>query len=131
MSSTQPELPNTIKAFDGSNGRGGSCGSVYFGTDEVPGAGITHREDMTRRVVACWNACDGIAIEELEIISDAGETFSNVRDRYIAQCNELLAALKPFADADLRKQGWQHAFRKQVVAARAAIAKATGQRGAA
>lgn len=50
-----------------------------------------------RRLVACWNACEGIDTEQLEIIADAGETFTTVRDRYIAQRDELLTALSRIA----------------------------------
>lgn len=49
---------------------------------------------ILERMAACWNACQGIETEELEIIADADETFSTVRDRLIAQRDELLVTLQ-------------------------------------
>jgi hypothetical protein len=56
-------------------------------------------EDAAKRLAACWNVCDGISTEDLEIIVDGGENFAIVRDRFAAERAELLAALEIARDA--------------------------------
>lgn len=79
-------------------------------------------EDAAKRLAACWNDCEGVSTEDLQIITDGGENFSIVRDRFANQRDDLLAALtslvlftkpKPFNAAALNN-------------AHQAIAKATG-----
>ena len=79
-------------------------------------------EADARRLAACWNACMGISTEELEIISDAGETFVTVRDRYVAQRDELLYVLWVCMEHDRLYFGDNH---NTVIQAQAAISKAT------
>ena len=47
-------------------------------------------------------------------------------NRLVAQRDELLEALRPFASIDLRTQGVHHRFADDVLRARAAIAKVEG-----
>jgi hypothetical protein len=81
-------------------------------------------EANARRLVACWNACEGISTESLETEVSAAMGWTRTASKLIAmttQRNELLEALQGFVEhgtcfdrEDMRK-------------ARAAIAKATGK----
>lgn len=66
--------------------------------------GITgsFRAGNARRLVACWNACDGISTEALEIGAIQDRIASACGELYEAkkQCAELLAALKAMLDED-------------------------------
>lgn len=65
--------------------------SVIFQAQQVPkDRGHNRRIANARRLVACWNACDGIGTEELE----AG-SIQKLRE----QRDELLAALKAIRNA--------------------------------
>ena len=78
-----------------------------------------------RRLVACWNACQGISTEELVDIANTGGMLGPREDitRIAGQRNELLEALKGLmALSDHRVD-----LRDAAKAARAAIAKATGE----
>lgn len=88
-------------------------------------------EDNARRLVACWNACEGISTESLV---SAGNAFNGWRlasyamDDAKAQRDELLEIL----ERAVRRLEIAHAngdtiMREWIVDARAAIAKATGE----
>ncbi len=88
-------------------------------------------DEDARRLVACWNACEGISTDALE--SKQGMplivSFQREQDRAdlaARQRDELLAALRPFASVDLRTQGVHQRFADDVLRARAAIANVTG-----
>lgn len=53
----------------------------------------TEREANARRLVACWNACDGVLTEDVEAITGM-DSFIVKFNEYKAQRNELLEALK-------------------------------------
>lgn len=89
------------------------------------GIATANTEADARRLVACWNACDGISTEALE---SAGNAFngwklaSYAMDDAKAQRDELLAALQnliAWHDAEHNDN------REAIDNARAAIAKAT------
>lgn len=80
-----------------------------------------------RRLVACWNVCDGMSTESLELMP--GQFFKPPYQRLAeleAQRDELLDALLPFASVDLRTQGVHQRFADDVLRARAAIAAMKG-----
>jgi hypothetical protein len=79
-------------------------------------------EANARRLVACWNACEGLHTESLE----RGKPLADQLVDALTQRDELLAALRPFASVDLRSQGVHQRFADDVLRARAAIAKSTG-----
>lgn len=54
-------------------------------------------EANARRLVACWNACEGISTEHLE--DDAVRKLMQDRDLLLAQRDELLAELKKALDS--------------------------------
>lgn len=73
---------------------GEMLGSIWCGTSSQ------NREDA-RRLVACWNACNGLSTEHMENIDMLGETlagrfeaFRESERELIVQRDELLAALK-------------------------------------
>nr|WP_319566226.1 hypothetical protein [uncultured Rhodoferax sp.] len=59
----------------------------------------TQRENM-RRMVACWNACNGITTEEVEWIHSTGGMISPRDDiaRIATERNALLSAAKAWLD---------------------------------
>jgi hypothetical protein len=76
-----------------------------------------------RRLVACWNALNGIPLSDIESASQSG-SISYALHKVILQRDDLLAALKGIlAVASVRIDDPRIA---QWDAARAAIAKATG-----
>lgn len=84
-------------------------------------------EANARRLAACWNACDGFSIEELEgadLFKDSIESGNLI--------NELLAALEKIVEMNVQWALDQHGDATKaenmdcVRVARAAIAKATG-----
>lgn len=77
-----------------------------------------------RRLAACWNACQGIETEELEIIDDAGENFTVVFDRIKAQRDELLSALQMFVFP--HQDNDKHTDTQRQEIGRAVIAKVSG-----
>ena len=91
-----------------------------------------------RRLVACWNACEGISTDLLENLTLTGDTIAarlKLRDaterELAAQRDELLEALTQTLAQCLIWQGepneWSCSIHKAVVEqARAAIAKAEG-----
>lgn len=66
--------------------------------------GCDDDEANARRLVACWNACDGISTEALErlgTIDRARVELDVIRVQAITQRDELLEALGKIADGDL------------------------------
>jgi hypothetical protein len=58
-------------------------------------------EDACRRLVACWNACESVSLEDLEAINrPADVSFAMNVDRLVRERDELLAALKLLTTAD-------------------------------
>ena len=95
----------------------------------IVGFVVDHRRDYSepdtrasaRRLVACWNACEGLPTEVLEHAASTGDSLGG-HIKLTAQRDELLAALKRVVQADdacvLRQE--------DIERARAAIAKAEG-----
>lgn len=87
-----------------------------------------------RRMVACWNACDGIDIDLLEGFSP--RFLATLPDRHLAQRSELLNALKRLSFAAMARDNTmgdqcglfaaQAELRDANKLAMKAIAKATG-----
>lgn len=76
-----------------------------------------HDDANARRLAACWNSCDGISTESLEIWSACGHmgpTWEMMIKRLGAQRDELLAALegmhKVCEIALAGKDGKQHSY---------------------
>ena len=119
----EPREPN-------GRGYGWKVGPAWLGEN-------SHSEETAanaRRIVACWNACEGVDTEWLEQCGSDESTrmFSlphwvKHADELRAQRDELLEALAPFAKADLRTQGVHQRFADDVLRARAAINKVKGQ----
>jgi hypothetical protein len=63
-------------------------------------------EANARRLVACWNACEGISTEALEG-DDAPRKLREDRDLLLAQRDELLAQLKKVREVIA---AWNQAF---------------------
>ena len=84
--------------------------------------GDQEAEANMRRLVACWNACQGITTEDLGWISQTGGMLGPREDvaRIAAQRDELLEALREISIAENR--------RRMAEIARAAIAKAAGEK---
>ena len=92
-------------------------------------------EDNARRLVACWNAAEGLSTESIE---SAGNAFngwklaSYAMNDVKAQRDELLKALKMVAKTlDEHEQGlmgnqFTYEYKEWSLAVRAAIAKAEG-----
>jgi hypothetical protein len=82
------------------------------------------REANSRRLVACWNACEGISTEALE--DEAPRKLREDRDQILVQRNELLELLQGVLKCERGMLGhlvlelWQ----EEVI--RSAIAGATG-----
>lgn len=95
-------------------------------------------EANARRLVACWNACEGLTTEHMENIDMLGETlagrfeaFHESERELMDVRDELLDVLKASADelarveeVMLRECGIGVVNRLELIAARAAIAKA-------
>lgn len=92
-----------------------------------------------RRLAACWNACDGMETQQVEQISQQGETLASrlalhveTEAKLISQRDELLMALKellgPYAAKPCEITGMLDLLvcGEDISAARAAIAKAIG-----
>lgn len=101
-----------------------------------------HNLANARRLVACWNACEGLSTEALEIdgnLANGWRLASYAMRDAIAQRDELLAALRDarrwIGDGDLSdglsREHWTPEYIKAVDSIDAAIAKATGQEGGA
>lgn len=64
-------------------------------------------KETASRLVACWNACETVSTEDLEIISDADENFSIVRNRFVAQRDKLIAATEEVLRiSDRKHEAW-------------------------
>lgn len=97
------------------------------------------REANARRLVACWNACDGISTESLESEGNAALGWARTASKLIhatTQRDELLAALiearRWIGDGEcsdgLSRECWTPEYIKAVDGIDAAIAKATGEK---
>lgn len=91
-------------------------------------ARLINQEANARRIVACWNACEGLDTGMLENITTLGDTLASrfrMRDKVErdlqAQRDDLLEFVKEW----LGRQGTDENY--MVAKARAAIAKATAQ----
>ena len=82
-------------------------------------------EANARRLVACWNACEGISTDELETTGGAAVGWTRTASKLMhatKQRDQLLAALKAIIADGLHCDVVPHLHKK----ARAAIAKAEG-----
>lgn len=82
------------------------------------------KEANARRLAACWNACDGLTNEFLEISKTGDYVIRLIReaDGYLLQRDELLVAL---IGAEKWLSGWASA-EPYLTTIRAAIAKVSG-----
>lgn len=104
---------------------------IYSNDGKTPVAGTCLPNSMpesdeanARRLVACWNACDGISTEALENMPQPfGSLLSTGFQDVVAQRDELLEALK-LADLLLSGANMNRAVVESKV--RAAIAKVEG-----
>lgn len=107
---------------------------------------LAEKANSARRLVACWNACEGIDTEDLEAgsVSIIAKLHDDAANRLLAQRDELLAALKAITeilddeiktatDEELARglsdpQCLEHVKKELacVIACRAAIEKAEG-----
>ena len=122
----RPELNNQNEILETEDGQ---RTVVYFR--------FKNREDASR-LVACWNACDGVPLDEVENLAnigglnaltvEAGQAYADA-DALKAQRDELLIALEALADCLPAEGSRAHApyFAKaELDAARALIAKHKG-----
>ena len=61
----------------------------------------TNREENARRLVACWNACDGVPTEGLEMYDVKNIELKQERDElisWLAVCDDLLKEYAPKYD---------------------------------
>ena len=89
--------------------------------------GEEHDEANARRLVASWNACDGISTDELETTGGAAVGWTRTASKLIhatTQRDELLEALKHIEGVALADE-WRD-LPEIAKHARAAIAKAEG-----
>lgn len=117
---SQDDYPTGCANFEG-----------YTGVDVV----VLYHDNAkvdARRLVACWNACEGIPTEALEVSPNLEDVWNCV----VAQRDELLAALESVllwmgSQADAQSKGGHATFdlmmlREQRDIAHAAIAKVKG-----
>lgn len=90
--------------------------------------------ELAQRMVACWNVCEGISTEVLELNATAGgvATLESQRNEaagialeLVAQRDELLAALEGML-GKAYKQNWNDQYPDEIAAAEHVIAKAKG-----
>lgn len=84
-------------------------------------AGRKDRHEIARRLAACWNACEGLSTEALELEPYIGGASYLMRQRAEAQRDELLEALCKCRD--------MVGHPDNIAMIDEAIAKATGQKG--
>lgn len=98
------------------------CGGLYIKVEK--GTAASKSMPPARRLVACWNACDGIPTEALE----AAPRLDGAWAELAAQRDELLAALEKIAGFTLSQFMGPHdtALECCVTVACAAIAKVKG-----
>lgn len=88
------------------------------------------KEANARRLAACWNACDGLTNEFLEISKTGDYVIRLIReaDGYLLQRDELLVALKRVVDDWVHPDGgeFEDGEMPALDAARAAIEKIYG-----
>lgn len=105
--------------------------SLRIATDQDESLASTGTSDVlrdsweanARRLVACWNACDGIDTEYLE----GDDSLPHYARRLMAQRDELLAALEKIAGFTLSQFMGPHDMALEcVTVACAAIAKVEG-----
>lgn len=107
----------------------GYCGELIAQDGMTVAAFVNEPSEAdARRLVASWNACNGVSTEHLE--DDAVRKLIQDRDLLLAQRDELLEALQDYDDAftgfDPSSKESRHRMRLAVIKARAAIAKAIG-----
>lgn len=119
-----------------------SIGMVNFSAEFTGlfSSDIEEAEANARRLVACWNACEGISTDNLENnqpVKWLAQQYNNAikqRDELMEALRELLvdvsisqANMRDAAKRDQRWEGCAEAIQPRVDAAHAVIAKATGE----
>lgn len=123
---TQGEL---CTAANYPHGKTSICTHTGTGWVEI---GTAKTEADASRLVACWNACEGVSTAGVEVIARLGgiENKMRVTSELVRQRDELLAALNLLKAADFGanvKTAEDEKHMDRVAAfARAAIAKAEG-----
>jgi len=79
--------------------------------------------EVTKRMAACWNALNGVPLNEIESAAQSG-SISHALQKVISQRDELMEALQLISDTDPVDAALDP--QRAVRVARAAIAKATG-----
>lgn len=84
------------------------------------------RSEDARRIVACWNACEGLSTEAIETIAALGGVLHKmpVAAGLVVQRDELLNALRELVEA---VEDNERDSLRELIVAHAAIAKATGE----
>lgn len=115
--------------------------SIYADGDKTPVADTCMTNSMpendegnARRLVACWNACEGLPTEKLEIspIFDVAMEAKRHLESVEKQRDELLKALKMVSrtldehEKGLMGNQFTYEYKEWSLAVRAAIAKAEG-----
>lgn len=104
-------LPNEI-----GGGFDSHCVALAFNTD-----GRLDADANARRLVACWNACEGAKTEDLEAL---GPQFIEPVIKLIDQRDELLVSLERLLGKS-EAEGWAYSAEEREIA-RSAIAKVKG-----
>lgn len=107
-------------------------------------SGCPDAEANARRLAACWNACDGVRTDFLEMLAAMPDQEVASYERLLAQRDELLALLRQGRnDLAIAASSWNEDENQQLAdfhrnrvlglikRVDAAIAKATGQEGGA
>ena len=119
-------------------GRLAADGPVVLFSDNAGGFDISacpYPEVNARRLVACWNACEGLPTKVLEHASETGDSLAG-HIKLTAQRDELLAALEEVLAAErfsnrppetvMQAEAKLDRIRKASARAEAAIAKVKG-----
>lgn len=138
MNERTEHTPGRIRYYE--NGEANSYALLEVGADDRWLLTLLHNgHDVTqcqianmRRLVACWNACEGIKTGILESVTLVGDTLlkrfverDKIELELTGQRDELLNALTALADYLDERTG--DTENRPLENARAAIAKATGE----
>jgi hypothetical protein len=128
--------PGRLEAND-KRSKGGGGFSIFAGGQYIgfvsDSDAITDWEANARRLVACWNACEGLSTEALErmgTLDRARVQLDAIRSQAIAQRDELLAVVQELEESASYWSEYDVPL-GIVDRLRAAIAKVTGQKGGA